>query len=87
MAPILPGTSFVFTSEVWKSAILEWSYRMKKYGFEVTFNGMTSILNLIKTTNWLKVIISDTAVSGRRLTAWAMAWPIQAMYVCMYVFK
>jgi hypothetical protein len=31
-----------------------WRYGIKKYGVEVTFNGMTSILNFIKSTNWFK---------------------------------
>jgi hypothetical protein len=41
--------SFASTSEVWTSAILEWlKVRIKRYGVEVTFDGMTSLLNSIK---------------------------------------
>jgi hypothetical protein len=42
------GESFASTSEVWTSAILEWLKRIRNYGIEVTFKGMTSRLNLIK---------------------------------------
>jgi hypothetical protein len=31
-----------------------WRYRNKKYGIEVTFSGMTSLLNFIKSTNCFK---------------------------------
>jgi hypothetical protein len=47
--PTLTGASFASTSEVWTFAILEgWRYGIKKYGVEVTFNGITSLLNFIK---------------------------------------
>jgi hypothetical protein len=31
-----------------------------KYGIEVTFNNMTSLLNFFKSTNWLKHYWSET---------------------------
>jgi hypothetical protein len=47
--PLLSDTRFAFTSEVWTSAFWNgWIYSIKNYGVEVTFNGMTSLLNLIK---------------------------------------
>jgi hypothetical protein len=47
--PTLIGASFVSISEVWKSAIWNgWRYWIKKYGVDVTFNDMTSLLNFIK---------------------------------------
>jgi hypothetical protein len=46
---MLTGASFASTSEVWTSAILEWlNYGIKKYGVDVTFNGITFLLDLIK---------------------------------------
>jgi hypothetical protein len=31
-----------------------WSYGIEKYVVEITFNGMTSLLNFMKSTNWFK---------------------------------
>jgi hypothetical protein len=41
--PTSTGTSFAFTLEIWASAIFNgWSYEIKAYGIDVTFNGMTA---------------------------------------------
>jgi hypothetical protein len=54
---MLTGASFASNSEVLVSAILELlklqDYKVR-HGFEVTFIGITSILHLIKSTNWFK---------------------------------
>jgi hypothetical protein len=53
--PTLTGASFASTSEVWSSPFWNgWRYGITKYGVEVTFNGMISLLNFIKSTNWFK---------------------------------
>jgi hypothetical protein len=48
---------FTSTSEVCTSVIWEnWSHGTEMHGFEVTFNGITSLSNFIKSTNWFKVV-------------------------------
>jgi hypothetical protein len=48
-APMLNGASFARTSEVWMSPFWTGScYRIRKYGVEVTVNGMNFSLNFIK---------------------------------------
>jgi hypothetical protein len=52
--PALTGENFASTSmfecpPFWNS----WSYGIKDYGVEVSFNGIT-LLNFIKSTNWFK---------------------------------
>jgi hypothetical protein len=31
-----------------------WTYWIKEYDVRITFDGMTSLLNVIKSTNWFK---------------------------------
>jgi hypothetical protein len=48
-SPTLTGESFAFTSEVRTSTILEWlKLRIKKYGVNVIFNSISSLLNFMK---------------------------------------
>jgi hypothetical protein len=56
----LTGASFASTSEVWTSAILEWRCGIKNYGVEVTFNGMTSLLNFIKIYHLVQKLLGGT---------------------------
>jgi hypothetical protein len=45
----LTGANFESTSEVLTPVVLEWlKLRYKKYGVEVTFNDMISLLNFMK---------------------------------------
>jgi hypothetical protein len=37
-----------------------WRYGIKKYGFEVTFNGMTSLLNFIKIYQLVQKLFGGT---------------------------
>jgi hypothetical protein len=59
---------FCITSEVWTSAILEWlRLQHKNYGVEVTFNGMTTVLNFIKIFQFVQKVIGG---GGAEQTAW-----------------
>jgi hypothetical protein len=68
--PTLTGASFASTSEVWTSAILEgWRYGIKKYGVEVTFNGMTSLLNFIQIYQLVQKLLAGDTQTDRQTGA------------------
>jgi hypothetical protein len=58
-SPTLTGSSFASKPEVWTSVILEWlKLEIKKYGADVTFNGMFSPLNFMKIYQLVQKFIS-----------------------------
>jgi hypothetical protein len=63
--PTLNGESFASTSEVLTSTILEW-YGIKMYGIEVTFNGMTPLLNFIKIYQLVQKLLGGDTQTDRR---------------------
>jgi hypothetical protein len=52
---LLPSQKFV-RPPFWNG----WRYRIMKYGVEVTFNGMTSLLNSIKIYQLVQKLLGDT---------------------------
>jgi hypothetical protein len=60
-SPTLTSASFASTSKVWSLAFWNgWSYGIKKYGVEVTFNGMTSLPNFIKIYQLVQKLLGGT---------------------------
>jgi hypothetical protein len=54
---MLNDSSYASISDVSIFTILDWLKLQdlkKKHGVEVTFKGMTLLLNLMKTTNWFR---------------------------------
>jgi hypothetical protein len=48
-----------------------WRYGIKKYGFEVTFNGMTSLLNFIKIYQLVQKLLEGDPQTDRQTDWWS----------------